>query len=131
MVKAVLCDTCVLIDFVNGRNEQLTELHRRGFSLFINPVIEFELLKGARNKTELFKLEKLLAMFYNLEMPSEVFEVARRLIKLYALSHGLRLADALIAATALVYDLDLLTDNFKDFRFIPELNLWYHGLGNA
>jgi hypothetical protein len=26
MSKMVLCDTCVLVDFVNGRSEQITEL---------------------------------------------------------------------------------------------------------
>jgi predicted nucleic acid-binding protein len=123
MAKAILCDTCILVDFVNGRSEQIPLLQQQGMTLFINPVIEFELLQGARNKLELQRLEKILAMFYNVDMPPEVFQVARQLIKLYTLSHGLRLADALIAATALVYELDLLTDNVKDFRFIPELCL--------
>lgn len=63
-------------------------------------------------------------MFHIVEMPAEVFQVARQLIKIYALSHGLRLADALIAATALVYELNLLTVNQKDFCFIPKLELW-------
>jgi predicted nucleic acid-binding protein len=125
MNKAVLCDTCVLVDFVNGRSEQITELQANAIALFINPVIELELLQGARNKAELLRLEKIVAMFYIVEMPAEVVDVARQLIKLYSLSHGLRLADALIAATALVYELDLLTDNLKDFRSIPELRLYY------
>jgi predicted nucleic acid-binding protein len=124
MSKTVLCDTCVLIDFVNGRSEQITELKANAIQLFINPVVELELLQGARNKAELLRLEKIIAMFYNVEMPVEVINVARQLIKLYSLSHSLRLADALIAATALVYDLELLTYNLKDFRFIPELGLY-------
>jgi hypothetical protein len=124
MSKAVLCDTCVLVDFVNGRSEQITELKANGIQLFINPVIELELLQGARNKAELLRLEKIVAMFYIVEMPAEVIDVARQLIKLYSLSHSLRLADALIAATALVYELDLLTHNVKDFRFIPYLKLY-------
>jgi predicted nucleic acid-binding protein len=123
MSKTVLCDTCVLVDFVNGRSEQITELKANAIQLFINPVVELELLQGARNKAELLRLEKIIAMFYNVEMSVEVVDVARQLIKLYSLSHSLRLADALIAATALVYDLELLTYNLKDFRFIPELRL--------
>lgn len=123
MANGVLCDTCILIDFVNGRSQQITQI-AKDIKLFINPVIEFELLQGARNKLELQKLESQLTMFYNLDMPPEIFQVARQLIKCYTLSHGLRLADALIVATALVYELDLLTDNVKDFRFIPELELY-------
>ncbi len=124
MNKRVLCDTCILIDFVNGRSQQITQLHDQDTVLFINPVIELELLQGARNKGEMQRLEKIVAMFHIVEMPAEVFQVARQLIKIYALSHGLRLADALIAATALVYELNLLTVNQKDFCFIPKLELW-------
>lgn len=123
MSNRVLCDTCVLIDFINGRGQQIVELHVKKVQLFINPVIELELFQGARNKADMKDLEKILAMFHNLELPSEVFHVARQLIKIYSLSHGLRLADALIAATALVYGLDLFTVNQKDFCFIPELDL--------
>ena len=91
--------------------------------LFINPVIELEILQGVRNKKEMQQLEKRLRMFYQLDMPQENFQVARDLIKIYSLSHGLRLADALIAANALIYNLELFTLNTKDFRFIPELIL--------
>lgn len=124
MSDRILCDTCVLVDFVNGHSRQITQLHAQNVQIFINPVIELELLQGARNKAEMQGLEKIVAMFHILDMPSEVFQTARQLIKIYTLSHGLYLADALIAATALVYELDLLTYNLKDFRFIPELGLY-------
>lgn len=42
----------------------------------------------------------------------------------YSLSHKLSIPDAIIAATALVYDLELYTLNLKDFRFIPGLTLY-------
>lgn len=109
MNKLVMCDTCVLIDFFNGRSYQLAELYVNNSQLFINLVIELEVLQGARNKIEMQQLEKSLAMFHLLELSAEIFDLARQLIKPYALSHRLRLADALIAATALVYDLDLFT----------------------
>ena len=38
-------------------------------------------------------------------------------------SHGLHLADALIAATALEYDLTLYTRNVRHFRMIPRLTI--------
>ncbi len=123
MSEKILCDTCVLIDFVNGRSQQLTMLQQRNATLFINPVIELELLQGARDKREMQQLEKKLRMFYLLEMPQENFQVARNLIKTYALSHGLRLADALIGASALIYGLQLYTFNLGDFKFIPDLNV--------
>jgi hypothetical protein len=41
----------------------------------------------------------------------------------YCLSHGLLIADALIAATAIALNLPLLSKNQRDYRFIEGLNL--------
>jgi len=43
------------------------------------------------------------------------------LIRTYSNTHGLLLADALIAATCLENDLTLVTYNVKDFHFIQGL----------
>jgi predicted nucleic acid-binding protein len=48
----------------------------------------------------------------------------RMIKKKYSLSHNLKLADALIGATALTYDLPLYTYNTRDFKFIPKIVLW-------
>ncbi|MFZ1401047.1 MAG: PIN domain-containing protein [Candidatus Promineifilaceae bacterium] len=47
-----------------------------------------------------------------------------QLMETYSLSHKLSIPDALIAATALVHNLELFTLNIKDFRFIPGLTLF-------
>jgi len=46
------------------------------------------------------------------------------LVEQYCLSHKLALPDALIAATALHYDIELYTLNLKDFKFIPDLKIF-------
>jgi len=45
------------------------------------------------------------------------------LVRKYRLSHGLLIPDALIAASALTLDLDFITKNQRDYRFISELKL--------
>jgi predicted nucleic acid-binding protein len=42
----------------------------------------------------------------------------------YKLSHGLLIPDAIIAATAITYDLKLFTYNIKDFIFISGIRLF-------
>jgi predicted nucleic acid-binding protein len=42
----------------------------------------------------------------------------------YSLSHKASVPDMLIAATALSHDVTLYTLNIKDFKFIPDLNLY-------
>ena len=47
-----------------------------------------------------------------------------QLMATYSLSHKLSIPDALIAATALVHNVELFTLNVKDFHFIPGLTLF-------
>ena len=46
------------------------------------------------------------------------------LMETYALSHRPGIPDMLIAATAIDHDLSLFTLNVKDFRYIPELEIY-------
>jgi len=46
------------------------------------------------------------------------------LIARYSLSHKASITDMLIAVTAISHELELYRLNFKDFKFIPELNLY-------
>lgn len=48
---------------------------------------------------------------------------ALNLVKTYHLSHSMAMEDALIASTAIFYNLPFITANQKHYRFIPNLNL--------
>ncbi len=48
---------------------------------------------------------------------------AIRLMEELGLSHGMQMGDALIAATALEYQLTVLTCNVKHFKAIPNLTI--------
>jgi len=66
------------------------------------------------------KLEKIDAI----DITPNVSVLATSLLRTYHLSHGLSIADALVAATAIETSFDLLTYNTKDFRFIENLRLF-------
>lgn len=84
-----------------------------------------ELLVGCRDKDEQQTLYDFLDTCGAeiLQIHSSISADAAQLMQEYQLSHGLRIADALIAATALQRDLPLITKNQKDFRYIEELTL--------
>ncbi len=82
-----------------------------------------ELVVGCRNKLEQQTLERFLAKFQVLPLNSEISERATFLLATYYLSHGLLIADALIAARAIAHNISLLSKNQRDFRFIQELTL--------
>ncbi len=76
---------------------------------------------GCRNKTELKDLEKFLSRYQILKITDQISDRAVELLKQYFLSHGLLIADGLIAATALVHNEAFITKNQRDFRFIGRL----------
>jgi len=121
MTDYLLCDTCVIIDAINGRSTVLNNLLADDTHLFINSIIEMELLQGGRDKKELQVIKKNLLSFRLLDLQQVIFDLATQLIRDYRLSHGLALPDAVIGATAIYYQIPLYTYNQKDFRFLPEI----------
>jgi len=123
MTDYLLVDTCVVIDYINNRSALLSELLANDTTLFINSVIEMELLQGARNKTELAVIKKRLQSFRLLNLQQPIFDLATESVRIYCLSHNLALPDAVIGATAIFYQIPLLTYNKKDFKFLPDIEL--------
>jgi predicted nucleic acid-binding protein len=91
--------------------------------MYINSIVEMELLQGAHDKRELHKIEKSLNLFRRLELQQAVFDQATQWVREYTLSHRLLLPDAIIAASVHFYQLPLLTYNRKDFKFLPGIIL--------
>jgi len=124
-MSLVLVDTDILIDFagsIQDASEVLIQLERRS-TLAISAITELELLVGCRNKVELQNTDRLLERFQIIPLNEQVSNLATSLIRKYRLSHGLLLADALIAATALDLNCEFVTKNQRDYRFIENLNL--------
>jgi len=83
-------------------------------------VTDMEVSQGIRNKAELRAYEKLLQelRIQIVDLNEEISVKARLWVRSYGLSHGLYLADALIAATASVQGHQLISFNIKDFQFL-------------
>lgn len=89
----------------------------------ISIVTQMELIVGCANKAELQKLEKFLKQFYIIKIDEVISNQAIDLLQAYRLSHGLLIADGIIAATAIVRNYPLITKNQRDYKFIQGLNL--------
>jgi predicted nucleic acid-binding protein len=121
----MLVDTDILIDAAAQNADAIGCLkHFEGKStLAVSAVTELELLVGCRNKTELQKTDRLLERFQVIPLNEQISNGAIGLIRKYRLSHGLLLADALIASTALVMDCEFVSKNQRDYRFVDKLRL--------
>ena len=118
----VLIDSDVLVWLTRGHVGAAQRLHALE-AWRISAVTYIELAQGCRDKVDLARLKKGLAARNTEIVPitPAVSQRAAELIDALALSHGLRLADALIAATAVEYQAMLITANVKHFSAIEGL----------
>lgn len=84
-----------------------------------------ELAQGCRDKADLARLKKGLATRNTEIVPvtPAISQRASALIDALALSHGMRLADASIGATAIELQATLLTANVKHFSAVEGLTI--------
>ncbi len=108
----LLVDTDVFIDHLRGAAELRPAKHRLHYSV----ITRAELYAG-NTATDL--AAQLLAPFREVGVDRVVAERAGRVAREF----GLRLPDALIAATALEHGLQLATRNTKDFAPVRGLRL--------
>jgi tRNA(fMet)-specific endonuclease VapC len=120
----LLVDTNILIDHLRGVEAATDFIQSAGKeNLAVTTVVEMELYQGVRNRVEYAKLKKELLGFVRIDLNESISQTGLYLSQKFSLSHQLSVADMLIAATALVYDLELRTYNLKDFHFIPGLKV--------
>ena len=124
-MKQILIDTVILIDVFRGIEPAINRLQDESQTalLSISVVTEMELMVGCRNKSEQQKLTVFLNNYVILKINESISDQAVELLRQYRLSHGLLIPDALIAATAINFNIPLLTKNQSDYRFIKEVNL--------
>jgi predicted nucleic acid-binding protein len=120
----MLIDTDVLIWNMRG-NERAAELLDGAVGFTLSAVTYMELVQAARDKAELRALRRALQFWQATLRPldDEISNRAMYLIETYALSHGLQMADALIAATAISLGDILVTGNDKHYRMIDGLEI--------
>jgi predicted nucleic acid-binding protein len=117
-------DTDVLIWYMRG-NEKAYKLVENSGSFFISVVTYIELVQGMRNKKELNSLRQALhgwdaKIIY---ISEEISTKAMFFVEQHFLSHSIQLADALIAASAVIYGLPVITGNDKHFKVIGDVEI--------
>jgi predicted nucleic acid-binding protein len=118
-----LVDTDVLIDVSRSNDAAIDFLDQLGDSWSISIITALELIVGARNKKEVAQIDQLVAAYSAIPLTAEIGNSSYDLLRQFAKSHGLRVFDSLIAATAIDEDLTLVTKNKRHFQMISTLKL--------
>ena len=112
-----LIDTGILIDHFHGHGAASALINRfvaADEQMVISVVTVTELLGGMRVGEEA-QTEQLLGLFTVLDADEAVGRQAAVYLRAFRHSHRIDLGDALIAATALVSGIELLTRNVKHY----------------
>lgn len=118
---AYLVDTDVLIDVAKGKEGAAEYLDSLDAPWSLSIITAMELLVGAKDKRDIEKIDQLISAFSAVPLSAAAGDTAYRLLARFAKSHGLRVFDAIIAATAIEEGRILVTRNQKHFRMIPNL----------
>lgn len=120
----MLFDTDIFI-WVQRGSRRAARLIERTEERLLSVYSYMELLQGAKNKEQHAHINDFLSSFGFMALPLSENIGHRALIYIeeYALSHGLRAGDALIAASAAENNLKLVTSNAKHFKPIKELKI--------
>lgn len=125
MSKNVLVDTDIFIDVGRGISEAIEYLKQleSQSTVVVSAIVQMELIVGCQTKSDLRKVDRFLERYEIVSCTEIISETAVELLRQYRLSHGLLIADALIAATSLYLDGPLASKNQRDYRFIEGLDL--------
>jgi len=122
---SVIIDTNIIIELYKG-NQKIRHICEKigEQNLYISEISVAEFYFGALNKKETPLIKKHLEKFPWIPVNEEISGIFTKFMMEYSLSHKPYIGDMLIAATAIYYDIHLLTLNIKDFRFIKGIRLY-------
>lgn len=120
-----LLDTCILIDVLRGWDAAVEFVSGLKATPTISAITATELIAGARGAREVAAIDRILSSYQVAEIDLDIARLAGAYVRDYGPSHAVDPIDALIAATASVNELDLVTLNLKHFPMFRGLKRPY------
>jgi len=118
----LIFDTDILIWYLRGHPKS-KEMVESSLPFSLSAVTYMELLQGMKSKSESKAFLKQIH-HWGIEIISIDKDISSRAVfyvQEYALSHGMKMADALVAATAVQTSRPLVSGNEKHYKHIPTL----------
>jgi predicted nucleic acid-binding protein len=125
VASPILVDTDVLVDFLRGYPVAVELIEAHSDRIILSSVVVAELYAGVKGDAEQATLDALVGLFRVVPVSAGLAKAGSLLRRAYAASHGVGLADALVAATAEAEGAELKTLNVKHFPMIRGLKPAY------
>lgn len=125
MPDCLIIDTDVLIDYLRGYPAAKAYLESLTQRQIISAMTVAELYTGVHEGAELYALEKLLKAFEVVSINENVAVAGGLFRRKYLKSHGVGIADAIIAATAQLEDAAVVTLDRKHYPMFDNVIVPY------
>ena len=123
--ESFLLDTDVLVDFLRGYSRAVTFVNANSSRIILSSIVVAELFAGVKGDAERIALENFVSLFPVIPVTYEIAKTGGLYKRDYGKSHGVGLADAIIAATCETQNAELKTLNIKHYPMIKGLTPTY------
>jgi predicted nucleic acid-binding protein len=121
-----MIDTDVLIEYLRGSDRAAKFLEGLEGDLIISAISVAELFSGVKGSAEMDALDQFMLAFQTIPIDDRLARQAGLIRQEYHPRHGVGLADALIAATALEEGAELFTFNRRHYPMVKDVSLPYN-----
>jgi len=125
MADSILLDTDVLVDFFRGYSKAVTFVNTYSPRIILSSIVLAELYAGVKGTVEQTALENFVSLFRVVPVTAEIAKAGGLYKRDYGKSHGVGLADAILAATSEIENAVLKTLNIKYYPMIKGLTPAY------
>jgi predicted nucleic acid-binding protein len=125
MAGPILVDTDVIVDFFRGNSKAAAFINTRSDRIVLSSIVVAELYAGVKGDAEQQTLEDFVSLFRIVPVDAEIAKTGGLYKRNYGKSHGVGLADAILAATAEAEDAELKTLNTKHYPMLQGLKPAY------
>ena len=128
MPRSILLDTDILIDFLRGHDKAVSFVNANLDRIILSSIVVAELyagVRGGKGDAEQVVLENFLSLFRVVPISGDVAKLGGLYKRDYGRSHGVGLADAIVAATATLEGAELKTLNAKHYPMLQDIEPAY------
>jgi predicted nucleic acid-binding protein len=125
MAGSILLDTDILVDFLRGHSKAMAFVKANFARIILSSIVVAELHAGVKGDSEQTVLEDFVSLFRIVPVNVNIAKSAGLYKRDYGKSHGVGLADAILAATAEVEKAELKTLNTKHYPMLRGLRPAY------
>lgn len=125
MSAKLVMDTDVLVDFLRGHPKAVAFVKSNSTRIVLPSIVVAELYAGVKGDEELRVLENLVSVFEVIPLSQEIAKAGGLFRRDYRPSHGVGLADAIVAATAKFANAKLKTLNSRHYPMFKGLRPAY------